>query len=798
MALESLARQSRQGAVGRDFDAENYSPDDAAFWSKFQELWERSGPEGSNALQPDPERTRKRRPVYRTRAARAARLAAQPLPAEGNAQQRSKRRQDWHLVHGQRAHLLRNTPDGDGTALALTSFRSWKRRLARTWAMLVRGSIPTTKETPVLRLLLQHEGLQEMRDAWHSLSVEKRRRVWPDVISSALRSKPEKVAVVFKATFGVEVAPSYAVQDLIHYLVRQPPGGKEPPADEAVDVLRFAMENSFEGYLRLRQRTLFMLVRRLHGPALADLHQLLVKKGHPLHMNTQLQFAGRLAEQAAYKVPAMAILESMVASTALDINSPRGLSLCTSLLTTKDDDAARNPGEAVPTDLFARLLQLGLRPNVITYTTIIRQLCRASRFHSAWDVFQLVLEQKIEPDAALYSTLLNGAKRAQDLDAVRQIVRLFLAQKISNIAVWNDFLHVILMAAFVDHGTRGTAVRRQAVPAFPLMLEAFTKRFRMASLQQLIGPGMPSSRTPVASDQLTPLSGWPFSQRLTPVVRELPQAPPDELLEPDTATLTIMVAGYLASVSKPYDIMVFYARFRRLVKEGHPAASRVVDREGTTVHDMVIKALCEWPGMIRVALDVVSDMLKSALATADVPKRVNTAGKTTKQTLQHPRPSVYTFSILLHAFMMNKQTGQAERILQMMKEQQIKPGRVTWNTLVGGYARSQNIQKTIWALRSMEGSGFTADEYTFKAFRYLRPNSQRRALDELEKSMARPNESQAGRSGPPTPLGAQMHELRRLEAEIDDMTKSLDATGGGQGAPGDDVDEKLPYPANYW
>jgi len=794
-ALESLARQSRQSAVSRDFDATNYSPDDTAFWSKFQELWETSGPGGPNALRPDPDATRKRKPVYRLGAGTAGR-AAQRLPAGKDPQQRgphpSKRRPNWNLVHGQREHLLQQLPEGEDKALALTRFRRWKRGQAHIWEMLLAGTIPTTKEMPMLKQLLQHADHKAMQDAWQLLSLEKRRHVWPDVILSALRSNPAKVAMIFKATFSTEVTPSYPVRDLIHLLLRQPNGKKWASANHVTDILRLVLENSCEGYLQLRQQTILMLLQQLEGPDLADLYRLLLTRGHPLHVNTQLQFASRLARQAAHKEQAMAILESMVAKTALDINSPPGLSLCTSILTAADGDSAQGAEEGVLAEVFARLLDLGLRPNVILYTTIIRQLCRASRFHSAWDIFQLVLEQKIEPDAVLYSTLMNGAKRAQDLDAVGQLVRLFLAQKMADVPVWNDFLHTILMAALDDSKREGKFPRRN-VPVFPLMLDAFTKLFRTAAFHQLIGAGLPPpSRTLSSSDGSATLRGRPFFQKLAPVVQGLPQAASDELLEPDTATLTIMLAGYLTTMSKPYDVMVFYARFRKLVKEGHPEATRIVHEEGTIVHDMVIKALCEWPGMIRVALDVVSDMLKGALAAADVSNR-GSARNSASPAPQHPRPSVHTFSILLHAFKTNKQAGQAERVLQMMREQQIKPNRVTWNTLLSSYASFQDMQKTIWALRSMEGSGYAADDYTFKAFRNLRPHVQRRALDELEKSMAGPQESGPGRGGlstpPSEPLAAPAHELRRLEAEIDDIGKSLSAAGRGRGyAADDDVD----------
>jgi pentatricopeptide repeat protein len=87
--------------------------------------------------------------------------------------------------------------------------------------------------------------------------------------------------------------------------------------------------------------------------------------------------------------------------------------------------------------------------------------------------------------------------------------------------------------------------------------------------------------------------------------------------------------------------------------------------------------------------------------------------------IAHCPPTVHTWSILLKAFMDHNQPRAAEKVLAMMQSRGITPNQVTWNTLLTGYARQQDVVSTVHALERLEGDGWKVDEVTMKGLQRL-------------------------------------------------------------------------------
>ncbi|GKT90551.1 pentatricopeptide repeat-containing protein [Colletotrichum tofieldiae] len=214
-------------------------------------------------------------------------------------------------------------------------------------------------------------------------------------------------------------------------------------------------------------------------------------------------------------------------------------------------------------------------------------------------------------------------------------------------------------------------------------------------------------------------------------------------LSPTGATLGIMFIAYVKSLSQPINLISLYAYFRQLISNRSPVATNFVQEKGTFVYDVVIKALCESPGMLRAALDIIGDMLKHTLeersrsTSAAKKSAVEAAPATTSSPSLplHPAPSVFTWSILLHGFLFHKEKGSGERILAMMRQHSVEPNLVTWNTLVAGHAKNQDVNKTVQSLQRLEAAGYEADDYTLRAFSKL--VNREAALRKMEETIDR-------------------------------------------------------------
>jgi pentatricopeptide repeat protein len=88
--------------------------------------------------------------------------------------------------------------------------------------------------------------------------------------------------------------------------------------------------------------------------------------------------------------------------------------------------------------------------------------------------------------------------------------------------------------------------------------------------------------------------------------------------------------------------------------------------------------------------------------------------------VKYCKPSDRTWSILLKAFMDHNQPRAAEKVLNMMRRQDITPNMVTWNSLATGYARLQDIPNAVKSIERCEDEGWEADAFTISGLRHIR------------------------------------------------------------------------------
>lgn len=652
----------------------------------------------------------------------------------------------------QLVYLVHHTPPED-LPREKRRFFAWKMAFHAIWASLKEDGLASLEAGGALRdnknmltplLACQHP--DEMRQQWRTNDADLRKLAWPTVMLNTLRFAPSRAHQVLEATFDENEVPFYAIRDVLNFFIQvyrllppemksemevvEGPDGFErrPKAGAHIPRLVFhILRNSSPGAYRLSQDTLYAAAVTSTAPQLLHLYKEIKRCGQRMDFWTKQQYASRFAKRPSYKMVALEILRDLVVRHKLNLSAPHGAALCTSILIYSKQTAADPENQATRARLFEALLDLGLRPNRITFTAIIRDMSLAKEIDRAWQLFDFMKSSGIEPDDQLYSILINGSKLSGDFDHITRTANWLTSQKLENPFIWNDVIHTVYHAHIQASLEMGRTSPRW-VPAFPTMLQVYCKYFDPKPLQNLLSmydrsAFLRESTEPLDTDQMA--EGYWIS-RVAPFVESLQPREPHDRLQPDNITLAVMLCGYVKSLKTPRDIIIFYATFRQLLKEGDETAARIA-AHGTEVHDAVLLAIMRTPKMLPVALDILNDMLDSHASgpLADSPREPGS-----RDPIPHPKPSAHTWAALIKGLGLARQPGRAEQALRVMDDQGDTPDDTHWNTVTAGYARVQDVDGVISALRRRVAAGFAPDEYTVKAFGYLRSPGD--AYEEME------------------------------------------------------------------
>ncbi|KAK4244914.1 hypothetical protein C7999DRAFT_16868 [Corynascus novoguineensis] len=630
----------------------------------------------------------------------------------------------------------------------------------------VKGILKTFEEFLALNTV------EEMRSSWLAISPEKREKDWMYLMKAVMDFHPESAALVLEATVEPSTTPAWAVADVFAFLNRWsstlPDDSRRSQQAQLPGLLLHLLRNSPPNHYQFYQWVLGQTLSVSDPDTAAEIYSALRHSNHFMHYNTKLKIAGCLTRSSKYKLAALKVFEEVLKDPQVDVNDRRCAALATELFTLPQSwkDGRESPVEVqLLAEAFERVVGLGLSPNVVTYTAMIRSLCLTNQLDTAWKIYDVMRSHGTTPDPHVFCILLNGAKQAASLDSAIRVIEEATADTFRISYFWNDILHTILLVA-AEEATSRPVMRGQpiAIPAFSSMLRIYAKFFRLEPLQTLVQMNL---REILAEDDNPSHEldlNW--KQKLAILIDQLPVSPPDELVEPGVDTLGIMLLGYIKSFSTPHPVLSFYSHFRNLLKSRDPIATSLASHS-TLPYDVVLKSVTDNTGMLRVGIDIVNDMLRDAAASAAAvkpqpadsdtittsvagsdanpetkelgPMATTTTSATaaenlTLPTFHHPPPSVYTWSILLLAFSRQRNLREVERLLLAMRRHGVEPNRVTWNTLLTGHAKRGNERGVVAVVDRLDAARYHPDRYTVTAVGKLhRPE---RALTHLEERAA--------------------------------------------------------------
>ena len=205
------------------------------------------------------------------------------------------------------------------------------------------------------------------------------------------------------------------------------------------------------------------------------------------------------------------------------------------------------------------------------------------------------------------------------------------------------------------------------------------------------------------------------------------------LMDPNIPTLVVMLTALLRERTEPVLVLHFYNHFCDLVKAGDVTATALA--KSTHVYNIILMALGRFTETLALCPRLIGEMLSQNAEGTSVNGSLQSAVERepppdhapAAQQKLHPKPDVYTWSILLKIFMDHGQPRAAEKVLAMMEERKVWPNQVTWNRLIVGYARMQDMSMTVDAVDRLKRSGFDIDGVTMKGLSYFQ---NRRALIE--------------------------------------------------------------------
>jgi pentatricopeptide repeat protein len=611
-------------------------------------------------------------------------------------------------------------------SVLLDQFIRWKTE----YSSLLQGSekdakAPTNSVTREEQWAIFSDGsapsVESMRAAWLEKDRFDRRSLWPDICASIMRDNPQLLQAFVAATYDPSWSPTYVVADLIHMLLlhEETTDGSQ----QLVDLIFFLFESTSPTHI-FRGETIRHFMAFMSTAEVLKLYELLMAKGSRPRPDTLLHFASCFGKSPEHKALAAEIIGSLPPD--FDRNGPAAASVCASIIGLEEGGEAVETS-AAPDVLFKKLLDSGLRPNLVHLTALMRNLCLRGRSDTAWAVFDMLPQYGIEPDKFVYSTLLNAAKKDIDITAIQHIMSWVHSRSAASVVTLNEFLDIIYKDNKISNFKRG-AKRRQhkSNNAFRPMLQTYVKFFRLEPLQKLFNFPLESG--------LAWKGPGKYSTEITELAAALTPLPDHKLLEPDTITLTLMLRA--ATQSRPFSkpVIRLFRHFSGLLQAGDSTALRLVEERGALIYDIFLRAILQFRECLEPAMRLVKAMQQRA---ADEKSKNG-------RNIRHPSPSVYTYTILMNGFTNHRRIAMTEAVFNMMRKAGVEPNRTAWNSLIRAYSIAQKVRGAVRALIQMEKAGLEPDPHTFKVFNTMPRRLREHALQLLEEAQRARVESGVG------------------------------------------------------
>jgi pentatricopeptide repeat protein len=569
----------------------------------------------------------------------------------------------------------------------------------------------------------------ELLNHWKQLDSHDREYLWPKLLIKVARESPHRLLKLLGGTWVAPYPPRQLVSDAIDYIIFYYLDNLQPSEEShttAVSLYKAIKGLLLQGpldYVQLSRHSIYILTRHLAKQQyVADCYHFLNQIGNPLTVHTLSHFVADLIVEPRYGNLAYDIF-TRIGNMNPDFNFQSLQSLCTTVLLHSSSEMQVSHSEK-----FEYMLKCGLKPNIITYNVLLLKLLKAGDTEASWEIFQMMKENGPEPDVYTMSTLLNDAKLRRDTTSVSEILKYANDKGLRSVHITNDALHMttLLMERARSHEVKRAAAagehpRPQKRTSFEVMLPYYCKHFNFKPLAHLL-PGL-STTYPELIDQ-----GALSPENIDSV--ETIDAERLRKVDPDNASLVIMITALLKDYHDPDTPKWFYEHFKNLIQARDPLVTRLASANNGSyaalLYNSILMALGRHASNIPLCLQILGEM-SAPKTSLDSLQGESLKHSSINEPSLVPKPTSYTWGIFTDMFMEHRQPRAAEKVISMMRERGIQPTKMNWAVLLKGYAKLQDTRAVVDTLDRSERGGFPPDRVTWKLLRGI---VDKRAVDE--------------------------------------------------------------------
>ena len=575
-------------------------------------------------------------------------------------------------------------------------------------------------------------GLQASRnhanEEWMRLQGYDTERLWQNVMLWCLKYRRKQALMLLLATFKGRKyrPPRYVVADCLKLIARHFLFKVSNPNPSAIDAIWLLTCKTISGAsdqqqnFPVSQDLIYLILQHSDDSQVLSFYELLGSNKVVLHVNTMVKFLDRFLDMGRINL-SMKLLRT-IASTDFDLSLDRVQMACVKLLRARFDTQEEY---AVRSNILTQILEMGIRPKVPMFNAILLNAGEGGDFANAWQMYRLARENALVPDSITYGVLMKGAKLSGKSSNLEMVIREIQA----NGKVLRDLRLVSGVLDAISLLSPGAQ--------FGAMLDFYKQHCDLRPLQELSLCGDGIQTPPGANCSAI----WPNSH-----------------------ILTQMILAYVRLHHHSLGLIRIYNLYYQHVKENHPLIAPLAKDD--FVANSFIMAFGKKSSTLQHCTTVVKHMLE-----------FSSLGYVTFDSTPYAAPTVQTWSILFAAYFRNGQRRAAEKVLGMMRERGIQCDRVTWNTLVSGYALLQDVDAAVDTVKRMKAAGFEVDAYTTKGLGRLWTRD--RLMKALETSIKEPfvhGESAEGLV-PPLLDSEEQHEANvALDTEMEKPSDSLVAS----------------------
>ncbi|KAI4753970.1 hypothetical protein E4T52_13857 [Aureobasidium sp. EXF-3400] len=509
--------------------------------------------------------------------------------------------------------------------------------------------------------ILNAKEFKSQEDLAALLGVQWRRK-WIHALLWTLANRVDDALRLLEITHITPYMPAAYIADALSFIVRH--SYKTALPDETrehlVNVACTLMDRPGTSPLQLTGSTFRKFVHYCSEDQVLRLFETIAVTGTPMHWNTRLHFTTYLAHHNRFDQALDTLLDAV--SEGADVSSSQFESCCATLLR---QAAGQLDGLRVSLRLVQNLSDIGVKLNVQLCNIVMLNAVEAGDLKTAFSIYHSLVDNNLVADEYTHAILLKGCKTViEDSETLNTAIR----QAIADVEVRNLYIvgTEIIHCLYLHH------FQIDPENAFTTVADAYMQLF---DTSDLINLGI------------------------------LPQSYTNKHLnrkKPTLPVMGIMIGAHLRHITQSHSrnmdhIHDLYRRWRTLAEQNISPYVFLAGKD--YISNAFLLAFAQDPSGLPYAAEVIRDM---------------------QTPFSHDRsqakPTVRSWSIFLHAFAKHGKMELAEQVLNYMRERKQTPNEVTWNSLLGGYARLGKANEAVETFIRMRDEGFEADEVTKRYF----------------------------------------------------------------------------------